>query len=62
MGAYALTGVTTLAARETAKYDTKHKVLTADEWSKIPDSPAAVEADGDGRITAEEFAQFRKIH
>jgi len=42
-----------------AQYDTnKDGVLTEDEWSKMARNPKLADQDGNGRITAMEFAEY----
>lgn len=46
------------AERTVRKHDSNHNgQLDADEWAALQGQPAAVDTNGDGRITVEEFAQ-----
>lgn len=46
------------AERAVRKYDANRSGrLEADEWPALQGKPAAIDANGDGRITVEEFAQ-----
>jgi hypothetical protein len=46
------------AERTVRKHDSNHNgQLDADEWAALQGQPSAIDTNGDGRITVEEFAQ-----